>query len=139
MPFHRLANFNVDRLSKKWRAQSGAVVEGIFSLNYADDAITSNNEHEVEKPYYIQKLLALFVEFPSVTYNELHLEYHISKNFVAGSIDFAVGTPTNGTKPYVHIRNEGQCIAIYLASLCEAKSSSVALGKKHVELSLQVK
>ena len=79
----------------------------------ADDV---SNENNVDKPY-LHSVLAMFVKFPAVSYNEVHLEYHSSKNLVGGSIDVVVGLEGNCNKPYIYV--QPNIVAIYLGSLLE--------------------
>lgn len=64
-------------------------IEAIYSFAYSDD---TNSSTEVAEKLYIQKLLSAFVDFPKVTFNELHLEFQTSKRVVGGSINITIGT-----------------------------------------------
>lgn len=76
----------------------------------------------MDKPY-LQGVLTTFIKFPTVSYNEVHLEYHSKKKLVGGCI---IGSESNGNKPYIYVHPKN--VSIYLGSLLEAKSSSKCLA-----------
>ena len=67
----------------------------------------------------------LFLPYPVVCYNKVHLECGSSKKVVGGSY-VIVHSKTNGNKPKVHIANE--IITVNLGSIMEAKSTFTQLS-----------
>lgn len=66
-----------------------------------------------------QAVLSSFVKFPSISFNEVHIEYGTKKKLVGGSIDAIVGTERNGNKPHVHVDSKdfSKDFSIYLGSI----------------------
>ena len=122
-PLHGIMRVDISNLHKRLLNQLSPLLEAIFHFAFSDDAVA--NENKVDKPY-LQSVLAMFVRFPAVSYNEVHLEYHSKKHLVGGSVDVVVGSKGNGNKPYIYM--EPHNVAIYLGSLLEAKSSTHRLA-----------
>ena len=53
-----------------------SLLEEIFCLEFSEDV--RNNEHTLDKPY-LHGMLSTFVNFPPLSYNEVHLEYNSKK------------------------------------------------------------
>ena len=115
-PLKSVIGLDLENLQKSLSNQLSAVLESIFQLHFSDDCAAI----KVDKPY-LQGVLTTFIEFPTVSYNEVHLEYHANKKLVGGSIDVVVGSESNGNKPYIYVPPKD--VSIYLGSLLEAKSS----------------
>ena len=122
-PLKNVIGLDLDNLQKRLSNQLSAVLETIFHLNFSDDDVS--NERKVDKPY-MQAVLTTFIKFPTLSYNEVQLEYHSKKKLVGGSIDVVVGSESNGNKPYIYVCPKN--VSIYLGSLLEANSSSRPLA-----------
>ena len=122
-PLKNVIGLDLDNLQKRLSNQLSAVLETIFHLNFSDDDVS--NERKVDKPY-LQGVLTTFIKFPTLSYNEVQLEYHSKKKLVGGSIDVVVGSESNGNKPYIYVHPKN--VSIYLGSLLDAKSSSKCLA-----------
>ena len=129
VPLNTIATLDLMKLKRQLSFSMTSLLEGIFRLDFSDAA--QNNEQLLDKPY-LAGVLSTFVNFPPLSYNEVHLEYHSSKELVGGSIDVIIGSESNGDKPYIHVMDNdlpspSHKVAVYLGSLLEAKSAGQRL------------
>ena len=120
-PFQDVIDLDVSNLKKRLLNQLSALLEAIFHFEFSHDDVS--NENKVDKPY-LQSVLATFVTFPAVSYNEVHLEYHSTNNLVGGSIEVVGGSEVKWQQALC-LRAAHECC--YLPGN-EAKSSSKCLA-----------
>ena len=74
-PLDSLGTLDLQKLTKLLSLQMTPLLEGIFHLK--EDI--RNDKLGVDKPY-LQGVLSAFVNFPPLSFNEVHLEYHSKRN-----------------------------------------------------------